>query len=103
MENHINWDAVRIHWDDYREKIKDQWSRLSDDDLRNIRGDRHRLMEALQDRYELPKEKVEREVNAFFKASETWLEQLKQKAADLALQSKQYVCDTSLPDMATDL
>jgi uncharacterized protein YjbJ (UPF0337 family) len=103
MDSNINWDSVRIHWDDYREKIKDQWSRLSDDDLRDIRGDRQRLMKALQDRYTLTKDKVERDVNEFFQASRSWLEQIKHKATDLAMQSKQYVCDTSLPDMAADL
>lgn len=103
MENHINWDDVRSHWDDYRDKVKHQWNKLTDDDIRDIRGDRQRLMQALQDRYQITKDKVEKDVTEFFAGSGTWLEQAKQRVLNIAEQGKQYVRDNSLPDMTNDL
>jgi uncharacterized protein YjbJ (UPF0337 family) len=103
MHNHINWDDVRSHWDEYRDKIKHQWTKLTDDDIRDIRGDRQRLMQALQDRYEITKDKVEKEVTEFFEGSGNWIDQAKQKVLNIAEQGKQYVRDNSLPDMTNDL
>jgi uncharacterized protein YjbJ (UPF0337 family) len=103
MHNHINWDDVRSHWDEYRDKVKHQWTKLTDDDIRDIRGDRHRLMQALQDRYEITKDKVEKEVTEFFEGSGNWIEQAKQRILNIAEQSKQYVRHNSLPGMTNDL
>jgi uncharacterized protein YjbJ (UPF0337 family) len=103
MHNHINWDDVRSHWDEYRDKVKHQWTKLTDDDIRDIRGDRQRLMQALQDRYEITKDKVEKEVTEFFEGSGNWIDQAKQKVLNIAEQGKQYVRDNSLPDMTNDL
>lgn len=103
MHNHINWDDVRSHWDEYRDKVKHQWTKLTDDDIRDIRGDRQRLMQALQDRYEITKDKVEKEVTEFFEGSGNWIDQAKQKVLNIAEQGKQYVRDNSIPDMKNDL
>ncbi len=103
MHNHINWDDVRSHWDEYHDKVKHQWTKLTDDDIRDIRGDRHRLMQALQDRYEITKDKVEKEVTEFFEGSGNWIDQAKQRVLNIAEQGKQYVRDNSIPDMTNDL
>lgn len=103
MHNHINWDDVRSHWDEYRDKVKHQWTKLTDDDIRDIRGDRQRLMQALQDRYEITKDKVEKEVTEFFEGSGNWIDQAKQRVLNIAEQGKQYVRDNSIPDMTNDL
>lgn len=103
MENHINWREVETHWDDFKDRIKDKWRKLTDDDMRDIHGDRHRLMQALQDRYDLTKDKVEKQVEDFFEGTGSWIEGAKQRVVDVAERGKQYVQENSISDMTADL
>lgn len=103
MENHIDWGAVQSHWDDYKDRIKDKWNKLTDDDMRNIHGDRHRLMQALQDRYQITKDKVEKQVTDFLESSGSWIEGAKQRVVEVAERGKQYVQENSISDMTADL
>ena len=103
MENHINWNAVEAHWDDYKDRIQDKWDKLTDDDMRKIHGDRHRLMQALQDRYQLTKDKVETQVSDFLDSASSWMEMAKRRVAEVAEQGKQYVQENSITDMTADL
>lgn len=103
MENHINWSELETHWDDYKDRIKHQWGKLTDEDMRDIHGDRHRLMQALQDRYQITKDKVERQVTDFLANSGSWIEQAKLRVVEVAEQGKKYVQQNSITDMTADL
>lgn len=103
MENRINWGEVETHWDDFKYRIKDKWNKLTDTDMRNIHGDRHRLMQALQDRYELSREKVEKQMSDFLEGSASWFEGVKQRVAEFAERGKHYVQENSITDMTADL
>ena len=103
MNHHIEWEAVEAHWDDYKDRIKHKWNKLTDDDLRSIHGDRYRLMRSLQDHYELSRDKVEKQLEDFLESSRTWLEGVKQRAIDVAEHGKQYVLENSIADMAADI
>jgi uncharacterized protein YjbJ (UPF0337 family) len=48
-------------------KIKEQWGKLTDDDLVEIRGKREQLVGRLQKRYGLAKEKAEEQIAAWEK------------------------------------
>ena len=103
MDDHINWGALQSHWDDYKDRIKDKWNKLTDDDMRNIHGDRHRLMQALQSRYEITRDKVEKQVTDFLENTGSWIEGAKQRIVKVAERGKQYVQENSISDMTADL
>jgi uncharacterized protein YjbJ (UPF0337 family) len=103
MENPINWKAVERKWDDYKDHVKDKWRKLTDDDLNQIHGDRHRLMTALQDRYNMTKDKVEEQVNTFFSEAGSWFDEARDKVVEVARKGKEYIQETNLPDMASDV
>jgi len=103
MNNHIDWKAVESHWEEYKDRIKDKWKKLTDDDLKNIHGDRHRLMQALQDRYQLTKDKVEKQVEEFLDTAGTWMEGAKQRVMEVAERGKQYMQENTIKDMTADI
>ena len=103
MENHINWNEVEGHWNDYKDRVKDNWCKLTEDDLKEIKGDRHRLLSALQERYGMAKDKVEQQVSEFFAKAGDWIEETKDKVADAAKRGKQYFHEHSVTDITADI
>lgn len=97
------WDNVKTHWNDASRKLQAEYSRLTEQDLKDISGDRNRLTQALQDRYELTRDKAEKEIDKFLTNSATWVDKAKQKFVEVADQGVQYVKDHSLSDMSNDL
>lgn len=63
----MNWEQVQGDWLKLRGKVKEQWGRLTDDDLDVINGQRDQLVGVLQKAYGKQKEAIEREVDDFFR------------------------------------
>jgi uncharacterized protein YjbJ (UPF0337 family) len=63
----MNWDRVQGQWQEWRGKVKEQWGKLTDDDLDVIAGKRDQLVGTLQQRYGQAKDEMERQVRAFEK------------------------------------
>jgi len=103
MENHMNWKAVEADWDHFKSRVKGKWNKLTDSDMDQIHGDRHRLMQALQDRYSLTKDKIEEQVEQFLEEAGSWISEAKEKVLDAAQRSGQYLMENSFNDMASDL
>lgn len=103
MENHMNWREVEADWDHYKKRVKGKWDKLTDADMDQIHGDRHRLMQALQERYSLPKEKAEEQLDQFLDEAENWISEAKEKVIQAAQCSGQYLMEKSINDMANDL
>jgi len=61
----MNWERIEGHWKQLAGRIKEQWGRLTDDDLDVIAGKRDQLVGRLQVRYGLSKEVAERQVDSF--------------------------------------
>jgi uncharacterized protein YjbJ (UPF0337 family) len=59
----MNWDKISGDWREYRGSAKGRWTRLTDDDLNTIRGDRELLIVTIQERYGYTRAEAEREVN----------------------------------------
>jgi uncharacterized protein YjbJ (UPF0337 family) len=66
MESVMNWDRVKGNWKEVQGQAKQQWGKLTDDDLSVIEGRREELEGTLQKRYGYAKDKVKAEVD-------TWL------------------------------
>jgi uncharacterized protein YjbJ (UPF0337 family) len=57
-------EDVREHWQQFRHKIKAQWGKLTEEELDQIAGDRERLIGKVQDKYGIPRDEAERQVEA---------------------------------------
>ena len=56
---------MKGEWKQVRGKVKEQWGKLTDDDLQRIEGKRDQLVGAVQKRYGIAKDEAERQVKKF--------------------------------------
>lgn len=59
----MNWDRMAGDWKQFKGKVKEQWGKLSDDDLTRIEGKRDQLVGSIQQRYGIAKDEAERQVS----------------------------------------
>jgi uncharacterized protein YjbJ (UPF0337 family) len=62
----MNWDRVQGNWNEFKGKVQQQWGKLTNDDLAQVKGQRTELCGRLQHRYGYAKDQAEREID-------TWL------------------------------
>ena len=60
-------DRVAGTWHQIRGKAKEQWGKLTDDDLKQLEGHAEQLAGKLQERYGIAREEAERQVKEFRK------------------------------------
>ena len=58
----MNWDRIEGNWKQLKGKIREQWGRLTDDELDKIAGRREKLAGSLQNSYGIAKDKAEKRV-----------------------------------------
>jgi len=63
MERTMNWDRVQGNWKQLTDKVKEQWGKLTDDDVARINGNREQLEGELQAKYGYAKDKAKQEVD----------------------------------------
>ena len=61
----MNREQLKGNWQQVKGKAKEQWGRLTDDDIDQIDGRAEQLEGKIRERYGKSKEEAEREVNAF--------------------------------------
>ena len=61
----MNWDFVQGNWKQVSGKVKQQWGKLTDDDLTKIAGRREELEGKLQERYGLSKDEIKKQLDDF--------------------------------------
>ena len=59
------WEKIRGAWHDTKGVVKEQWGKLTDDDLLEIEGRRDQLVGKIQVRYGVSREEAERQVSAW--------------------------------------
>jgi uncharacterized protein YjbJ (UPF0337 family) len=59
----MNWDQIEGNWKILKGKAKQQWGRLTDDELDVIAGKKDVLIGKLQERYGMARQEAEREAN----------------------------------------
>lgn len=62
----MNKDTLKGDWNTMVGKVKQQWGKLTDDDLTRISGSHDELIGRLQKAYGKSKEEVEKEVDDFY-------------------------------------
>lgn len=65
MEPKMQDNLLYGDWQEMRSKLKEQWGRLTKDDLDKIAGKRDQLIGRLQERYDKAEEEIERQVKGF--------------------------------------
>jgi len=63
----MNEDRIKGNWKQFTGKIKEEWGKLTDDDLDVIAGRRDQLLGKLQERHGLAKEAAEDQIQAWEK------------------------------------
>ena len=59
----MNDDRIQGRWKEIKGKVKEQWGKLTDDDLDVISGRRDQLLGRIQQRHGYAKDEAERQVN----------------------------------------
>ena len=59
----MNWDRIEGNWKEFKGKAKQQWGKLTDDDLTYIDGRRDELSGRLQQHYGYGKDQADREID----------------------------------------
>jgi uncharacterized protein YjbJ (UPF0337 family) len=58
----MNWDRVEGNWMQLKGKIKQQWAKLTDDELTEVDGSRDELVGKIQESYGITKDEAEKQV-----------------------------------------
>lgn len=64
----MNKDQVIGNWEQLKGKAREQWGRLTDDQLTQIKGNREQLAGRVQESYGIAKEEAEKQIKAWEKA-----------------------------------
>lgn len=64
----MNWDQAKGKWKQLRGSVKEQWGKLTDDDLEQIAGMRDQFVGKLQERYGIAREEAQKKADDWLKA-----------------------------------
>ena len=59
----MNWSMIETGWKDYKANAKQQWSKLSDEQIEKTLGKREDLSGQVQQAYAVSKEDAERQIS----------------------------------------
>ena len=59
----MNTDIIAGRWKEMKGKAKEQWGKITDDDLDRIAGQREQLAGKIQEYYGIGKDEAERQLN----------------------------------------
>ena len=65
----MNTDRLEGKWKQMSGKVKEQWGKLTDDDLHVINGKTEQLVGRVQERYGIAREEARKQVDAFLSSS----------------------------------
>lgn len=74
----MNWDRIQGNWKQITGKAKEQWGKLTDDDMEVVGGRRDQLAGKIQQRYGVAKEDAENQIAAWQRlATDDWFTKTK--------------------------
>lgn len=59
----MNWDRIEGNWKQFKGNVKEQWGKLTDDDLDVIAGKRDQLVGKIQETYGVGRDESERQLD----------------------------------------
>jgi uncharacterized protein YjbJ (UPF0337 family) len=64
----MNWDQFQVNWMLFKGKVRNNWVKLTDEDLTRIGGRREELISRLRARYGFARAEAEREIEAWMRS-----------------------------------
>ena len=61
----MQWDIMEGNWKQFKGKVKEQWGKLTDDDIDKIAGKKDQLIGRLQEAYGIGREDAEKQIRDF--------------------------------------
>ena len=68
----MNWDRTEGNGKQFKGKVKEQWGKLTDDQLDMVAGKRDQLAGKIQEQYGLTKDEANRQLDEFEKHYGDW-------------------------------
>ena len=69
----MNWDRIEGNWKELTGKAKEQWGKLTDDDMTAIAGKRDQLSGKIQQHYGVAKDEAEKQISKWeTTADDSW-------------------------------
>ena len=59
----MDWDRIEGNWKQFTGKVKEQWGKLTDDEITQINGNREQLEGRIQERYGIAKDEARTKVD----------------------------------------
>ena len=63
----VTWDKVTGNWKSFRGRVRQQWGKLTHDDIQVSKGKREVLIGKIQARYGIDKDKADQQVDLWLK------------------------------------
>ncbi len=57
------WDRIECNWTEFKGKVKGHWERITDEQLDAIGGRRNRLIESIQEIYDISRDEAEKRLS----------------------------------------
>ncbi len=67
----MNADILKGKWLQAKGRVREQWGKLTDDDMDRISGNAEQLVGTVQERYGYAKDRASKEVDAFLASFDT--------------------------------
>jgi uncharacterized protein YjbJ (UPF0337 family) len=68
----MNKDRIEGNWKQFKGKVKEQWGKLTDDDLDVVAGKRDQLVGRIQERHGVSKDEADKQVKDWEKKNPTY-------------------------------
>ncbi len=67
----MDWNRVEGNWKQLKGNVKQQWAKLTDDDLAAMNGSREELEGKIQERYGIAKDQARKDIDDWY-GRQTW-------------------------------
>ena len=66
----MNDDTLKGQWNQLKGKVREQWGKLTDDDLDRIHGESEQLLGRIQERYGVARDEAKRQLDTWMSRRE---------------------------------
>jgi uncharacterized protein YjbJ (UPF0337 family) len=66
----MNWDTVEGNWKQVKGTVREQWGKLTDNDLEQIAGKKDQLVGRIQERYGISRDVAQQQADQWAKTME---------------------------------
>src|SRR3954465_876725 len=98
----MDWDTIERNWDRYKNLAREKWHRIPGTAFESLGGSRDRLIEAIEQAYDVSREQALREVSYWWReatrAADTMAEDLSRSRARAAAEIRALAEGTSTRD-----